>query len=46
MKEIFNYSKTNPGSLFDMRRLSKAAFDEKKELDLDLKDENNAIDCE
>jgi len=32
MKEIFNYSKTNPGSLFDMRRSSKVAFDKKKDL--------------
>jgi len=30
MKEIFNCSKTSPGSLFDMRRCNKVAFDEKK----------------
>jgi len=34
MKEIFNCSKTSPGSLFDMSRRSKVAFDEKKGLDL------------
>jgi len=32
MKEIFNCSKTNPGSLFDIRCRSKLAFYE-KELD-------------
>jgi hypothetical protein len=29
MKEIFNCLKTSPGSLFEMRRRSKVAFDEK-----------------
>jgi len=30
MKEIFNFSKTSPCSLFDMRLRSKVTFDEKK----------------
>jgi len=32
MKEILNCSKTSPGSLFNMRRRSKVAFNEKKYL--------------
>lgn len=31
MKEIFNFSKTSPCSLFDMRLRSKVAFDSEKE---------------